>query len=32
MSFTPGKRSTAISLKDGVTVYSGIGPVEARRN
>lgn len=28
---TPGERWTVVSLKDGVTVYSGIGPVEIRR-
>lgn len=28
---TPGERWTVTSLKDGSTVYSGIGPVEIRR-
>lgn len=28
---TPGDRWTVVSLKDGNTVYSGIGPVEIRR-
>jgi hypothetical protein len=28
---TPGARWTVTSLKDGATVYSGIGPVEIRR-
>lgn len=28
---TPGERWTVTSLKDGATVYSGIGPVEVRR-
>ncbi|SEM25816.1 hypothetical protein SAMN05518845_11944 [Variovorax sp. YR750] len=27
---TPGERWTATSLKNGTTVYSGIGPVEIR--
>ena len=29
---TPGERWTVTSLKDGSTVYSGIGPVEIRRS
>lgn len=28
---TPGERWTVTCLKDGFTVYSGIGPVEIRR-
>ncbi|MCT8174399.1 hypothetical protein [Variovorax sp. CY25R-8] len=28
---TPGARWTVTSLKDGTTVYDGIGPVEIRR-
>jgi hypothetical protein len=28
---TPGERWTVTSLKDGTTVYSGIGPVEIQR-
>ncbi len=28
---TPGDRWTVTSLKDGATVYDGIGPVEIRR-
>jgi hypothetical protein len=28
---TPGERWTVTSLKDGSTVYDGIGPVEIRR-
>ena len=29
---TPGERWTVTSLKDGSTVYSGIGPVEVLRD
>ncbi|AVQ83833.1 hypothetical protein [Variovorax sp. PMC12] len=29
---TPGDRWTVVSLKDGNTVYSGIGPIELRRS
>ncbi|AVQ81630.1 hypothetical protein [Variovorax sp. PMC12] len=29
---TPGERWTVTSLKDGATVYSGIGPVEILRS
>lgn len=29
---TPGPRFTVVSLKDGTTVYEGIGPVEVRRS
>ncbi|WP_395351084.1 hypothetical protein [Variovorax sp. UC122_21] len=28
---TPGDRWTVTSLKDGATIYDGIGPVEIRR-
>ncbi|WP_398491397.1 hypothetical protein [Variovorax sp.] len=29
---TPGTRWTVTSLKDGATIYDGIGPVEIRRS
>ncbi len=29
---TPGPRWTVTSLKDGATIYDGIGPVEIRRS